>query len=145
MLVDFYHLTASPLERVLPRICEKLLGEGQRLLIVAEAPLLEQLDTRLWTYARDAFLPHGVTGRDTDGMQPVLLSEESSRHNGAANIALADGVWREEALSFERCFYFFDMVRLDEARAVWRILSKKEGLQTRYWKQDERGRWLQGP
>ena len=40
MLVDFYHLTASPIERVLPRICEKVLADGERLLIVAESALI---------------------------------------------------------------------------------------------------------
>ena len=44
MHVDFYHLTASPLERVLPTIAEKVLAAGNRLLIVAEEPLLAALD-----------------------------------------------------------------------------------------------------
>src|SRR3546814_10535893 len=58
MLVDFYHLTASPIERVLPRIGEKLLSEKERLLVVAEPNLLDQLDSQLWSYARDSFLLH---------------------------------------------------------------------------------------
>jgi hypothetical protein len=33
--IDFYHLTARPLEKVLPAICEKLVGAGERLLVVA--------------------------------------------------------------------------------------------------------------
>jgi DNA polymerase-3 subunit chi len=35
VIVDFYHLTALPVERVLPRICERLLEQGHRLLLVA--------------------------------------------------------------------------------------------------------------
>ena len=142
MIVDFYHLTASPLERVLPSICEKVLASGERLLVVAEAGALKRLDEQLWSYARDAFLPHG---RERAESQPILLSEAPVAANGAVNVALADGRWREEALGFARVFYFFDSASLDEARGVWRALKGREGVQSRYWKQDERGRWVQGP
>ena len=42
-------------------------------------------------------LPHG---RDAPETQPILLSTEPVPANGATNIALADGLWREEALGF---------------------------------------------
>jgi DNA polymerase-3 subunit chi len=142
VIVDFYHLTASPLERVLPAIAEKVLANGERLVVVAEEGTLARLDEQLWTYARDAFLPHG---RDNPEAQPILLSAEPAAANGAANVALADGLWREEALAFARTFYFFDAGRLGEAREVWRTLKGKPEAEARYWKQDERGKWVQGP
>jgi DNA polymerase III subunit chi len=140
--VDFYHLARSPIERVLPAICEKVLAGGGRLLVVAEESQLGRLDEQLWTYAPDAFLPHG---RDNEEKQPVLLSPEPEAKNQAANIAIADGKWRDEALGFDRAFYFFDSGALDSAREAWRALSKKEGVEPRYWKQDDSGRWVQGP
>src|SRR3546814_4060293 len=88
MLVDFYHLTASPIERVLPRIGEKLLSEKERLLVVAEPNLLDQLDSQLWSYARDSFLLHGRHDGPAPGEQPILLSPEPEPLNGAQNIAL---------------------------------------------------------
>ena len=142
MIVDFYHLTASPLERVLPSICEKVLASGERLLVVAEAELLDRLDEQLWVHARDSFLPHG---RERAEAQPILLSEAPVAANKAGNVALADGAWREEALGFERAFYFFDQGRLDEARGAWRALKGREDIESRYWKQNEAGRWVQGP
>ena len=141
MLVDFYHLTGTPLEKVLPRICERVVEGGGKLLVVAEAALLEQLDRMLWTYSADSFLPHGREG----AAQPILLAEAPEPANGAANLALADGRWREEALGFERTFYFFDSAHLDEARGVWRTLKDKPEVERRYWKQQESGRWVQGP
>ena len=33
MRIDFYHLTARPLEKVLPSICEKLVANGERLYL----------------------------------------------------------------------------------------------------------------
>ncbi len=145
MLVDFYHLTSTPIERVLPRICERVVATGEKLLIVAEADLLEQLDRLLWTYAPDSFLPHGRGGTTTAERQPILLSEAPEPANQATNIALADGRWREQALDFARVFYFFDSAHLDEARGVWRTLKDKEGVERRYWKQQEGGGWVQGP
>ena len=145
MLVDFYHLAQSPLERVLPRICEKVLLDGERLLVVAETELLADLDSQLWSYGRDAFLPHGRSDRPGAEMQPVLLSDKVEPANGANNVALADGRWREEALGFSRAFYLFDSGYLDTARGTWRALKDREGVERRYWKQDERGKWVQGP
>ncbi|MGE5721356.1 MAG: DNA polymerase III subunit chi [Sphingomonadales bacterium] len=145
MLVDFYHLGTSPLERVLPRIGERLLETGERLLVVAGSPQLAQIDGQLWTYARDSFLPHGLAEGANADRQPILLSEEPVPLNAARNVALADGQWRDEALTFERAFYFFDAARIDDARASWRRLSKQEGVECRYWKQDDKGKWVQGP
>ena len=141
MIVDFYHLTATPLERVLPAICEKVLAQGQRLVVVAESGLLARLDEQLWTYARDSFLPHG---RDSGERQPILLSEAPDPANGATHLALADGTWRDEALGFERAFYFFDTGHIDSARAAWRALRGRADVESRYWKQVE-GKWVQGP
>jgi DNA polymerase-3 subunit chi len=142
MIVDFYHLTASPLERVLPSIAEKVVAGGGRLLVVGQADLLARLDESLWSYAKDSFLPHG---RERAASQPVLLSEEPEAANGATNIAIADGRWREEALGFERAFYFFDNDGRDGAREAWRTLKGRPEVEARYWKQDERGKWVQGP
>lgn len=142
MLVDFYHLAASPLERVLPAICEKILERGESLVIVADPELLGRLDDQLWTYSRDAFLPHG---RQNAENQPIALLLDPKPINGATNIALADGAWRDEALSFARAFYFFDESGREPARLVWRTLKDKPEVEARYWKQDDRGKWVQGP
>ncbi|HEY0112943.1 MAG TPA: DNA polymerase III subunit chi [Allosphingosinicella sp.] len=142
MIVDFYHLAASPLERVLPSICEKLLAQGERLLVVGDAPLLARLDEQLWSYSKDSFLPHG---RERPEAQPVLLSETAEPLNGARNVAVADGVWRNEALGFQRAFYLFDNEARDGAREAWRSLKGRTEVEARYWKQDENGKWVQGP
>ena len=142
MIVNFYHLTSSPLERVLPSICQSLVSKGERVLVVAGEGQLATLDQQLWTYAPDSFLPHG---RERPETQPVLLSTEPHAANGARSIALADGVWREEALGFERAYYLFDNGGLDTARGLWRTLKGKAEVEPRYWKQDERGKWVEGP
>lgn len=142
MQVDFYHLTARPVEAVLPRIADRLLESGARLLVVsADAGQRERIDGALWTQDKESFLPHGLAGGDNDAEQPVLIAEDVLAANGARHVALIDGMWRDEVLDFERAFHFFDEASIAAARAAWRALSGREGIEPRYWKQSEQGRW----
>jgi DNA polymerase III subunit chi len=137
---DFYHLTRVPLEKALPSIAERVLANGERLAIVAEdEKLLTRIDALLWSYKPESFLPHG-----REGDQPILLTADPSATN-AQNIALIDGQWREPALDFVRAFYFFDGETIDGARTAWRGLADKGEVERHYWKQDDAGRWLEGP
>jgi len=141
---DFYHLTALPLERVLPRIAERVTADGGRLLIVAgDAEQRAALDRLLWTYAAESFLPHAQAGAGDDSTQPVLISGQPLAGNAARNIALADGIWRDEALGFDRAFHFFDESNVAAARIAWKSLAGRGEIERRYWKQDEDGRWQQ--
>jgi DNA polymerase-3 subunit chi len=144
MQVDFYHLTSMPLKRALPRIAERVLAGGARLLIVAadEAQRIA-LDRLLWDYAPESFLPHGRLGTGDDAAQPILIAPDVNAANGARHIALVDGEWRDDALDFERAFHFFDEDRIGVARAAWKGLAGREGVERRYWKQNEAGRWEQ--
>lgn len=144
MQVDFYHLVASPLERVLPRIAERVIGGDGRLVIVAgDARHRQSLDRLLWTYAPESFLPHAQAGGGRDADQPILIAENVVASNGARNVALVDGVWRDEALTFERAFHFFDGDSVSAARQAWKALGERDGVERRYWKQDDAGKWTQ--
>ncbi len=141
MRVDFYHLTTTPIERALPQIAERVLSTGERLVIVAhDEAVLGQLDEELWTFRADSFVPHG-----REGDQPVLLAEPGAVPPGYANIAIADGVWSETVLGFSRAFYFFDAASIECARQAWLSLRERDGVDRRYWKQSEAGRWVEGP
>ena len=145
MQVDFYHLMRSPLDRVLPVIARRVLAEEARLLIVdADPAARDRIDRLLWTFAADSFLPHAqAAGGDADKVQPVLIAEGVEPANGARNVALADGEWRDAALAFDRAFLFFDEGRVVAARSAWKDLAGREDVERRYWKQDESGRWEQ--
>jgi DNA polymerase III subunit chi len=137
---DFYYLTRVPLEKALPSIAERVLANGERLVIVAEDDkILTRIDTLLWSYKPDSFLPHGRTGD-----QPILLTVDTE---GAAaqNIAMIDGQWRDAALNFARAFYFFDSQSIEGARGAWRGLADKGEVERHYWKQDDVGKWVEGP
>jgi DNA polymerase III subunit chi len=144
MQVDFYHLTRQPLDRVLPQIAEKVLAAGNRLLIVVtDDAERARLDRLLWTYASDGFLPHAQLGSGDDKLQPILLAPDVNAANCARQIALADGIWRPDALDFDRAFHFFDEARIVDARAAWKLIKGRDGVEPRYWKQNDAGRWEQ--
>lgn len=145
MQVDFYQLSRDPVEAVLPAIAGRILGIGERLLVVSgEADRLDRISEGLWAGPPESFLAHGRAGEEREAVQPILLATDCNAANGARHVAIADGVWRDEALGFERAFYFFDADTIDGARASWRVLSKAEGVEPRFWRQNGR-KWVQGP
>ena len=144
MRVDFYQLGAAPIEELIARLAYELLEAGERLLVIASDELfLARLDRLLWDIGKPDFLPHGLAGGADDARQPILLSTTPDAANVARNLLIADGEWREAALTFDRAFYLFDLATLEGARLAWKLLSGREGIERRYWKQDEGGRWNQ--
>ena len=143
MKVDFYQLGSTPLEQVIASIGQKLLGEGKRLLVVAEDEgLLGRLDRMLWDQGATGFLPHALAGGSEDARQPILLATRTDAPNLARNLLIADGQWREAALTFDRAFYLFDAATLEGARLAWKLLAGRDGVERRYWAQVD-GRWNQ--
>lgn len=145
MRVDFYQLSRDPAELVVPLLARATLGAGGRLLVVSsDAAELGRIDTALWSSQPEAFLAHGRAGEGHEARQPILLSDRPDPLNGARFLALADGVWRDEADSFDRVFLLFGEAGLDGARQCWRMLGERDGTERRFWKQDG-GKWREGP
>jgi len=143
MQVDFYHLS-SPLDRVLPRIAERVVATGGRLVIVAEPEAQRvAIDRLLWGYAPESFLPHAQAGAGNDSAQPVLIAADVTDANAARNVAIVDGRWRDAALDHDRVFHIFDEEAIREARLAWKVLADRDGVERRYWKQNDAGRWEQ--
>ncbi len=141
MRVDFYHLGEATIESVIASVGQRLIGEGQRLLVVAEDEAsLARLDRLLWDQGAASFLPHGLTGGSDDSAQPILLSRGSDAPNLARNLLIADGTWRDAALAYERAFYLFDQDSLQAARLAWKLLAGRDGVERNYWASED-GRW----
>ena len=145
MLVDFYHLTRDPAEKLVPMLAAKCLDADAKVLLVSGAE--EQrvgLSKALWTHDAASFLAHDFAGSEKEEHQPILVSKDCNAPNGATFIVLADGQWREQALGFERAFFLFTGDEIAEARRAWRDLTANDAVTPRYWKQDG-GRWVEGP
>ena len=143
MQVDFYQLGGTPAEQVIASIAEKVLANDGRLLVISSDELfLARLDRMLWDQGPTSFLPHGLAGGAEDARQPILLSTSPDAPNQARNMLIADGEWRDAALSYDRSFYMFDANTLEGARLAWKLLAGREGVERRYWAQTD-GRWKQ--
>ena len=143
MQVDFYQLGGTPPEQVIASLADKVLATGGRLLIVADdESFLTRLDRLLWDLEPASFMPHALAGASDDARQPILLSTSPDAPNLARNMLIADGQWRDSALTYDRTFYLFDANTLAGARLAWKLLAGREGVERRYWAQVD-GRWKQ--
>jgi DNA polymerase-3 subunit chi len=144
MRVDFYQLgPSSAPDSIIAALAGRLIGEGQRLLLVHVLDAeLARLDRQLWDQGTGSFLPHALAGGADDSRQPVLLSTGSDAPNGARNLLIADGEWRDAALTYDRAFYLFDDSTIEGARLAWKLLAGRDGVERHYWA-SEGGRWIE--
>ncbi|MDA9008408.1 DNA polymerase III subunit chi [Alphaproteobacteria bacterium] len=144
--VRFYHLTRTPLERVLPTLLEKTLERGKRAVVLAENEQQTQdLNALLWSYSERSFLPHGSKAEGDAERQPIWITDESDAPNGATYAFMIGAARLEDPAVFEMSALIFDgdsdhAVSL--ARESWKTY-KDRGLEISYWQQNERGSWEQ--
>ncbi|HEY8596217.1 MAG TPA: DNA polymerase III subunit chi [Devosiaceae bacterium] len=140
----FYHLEQTTLEKVLPALLEKSLERGWRAVVeVGSTERAEALDTALWTFSDESFLPHALAGGEDDALQPVLLTTGSDNPNKAEVRFFVDGAVPRGGEPYERVVYIFDGHDPDSvgiAREAWKALRADNDIT--YWQRDERGRWV---
>ena len=141
--VWFYHLERASLEQVLPELLEKTLARGWRALIYStDSDRLAALDTALWTYRDESFLPHGMVGEGADDRQPILLTTDGVNANAAQALFVLDQAPMDIS-AYARCILIFDGrddAALKRARGYWSGW-KTQGKNLAYWKQGESRGW----
>jgi len=142
--VQFYHLTATPLERALPKLLEKAIASGFRAVLTAhDEQRLEQLNQLLWSYDPGSFMPHGTREDNQASAQPVYLSVGTDNPNGAKLLVVTDGKIPENALEYERIIDIFDggdEAAVVAARTRW-ARYKEQFFSISYMRQTETGGW----
>lgn len=142
--IGFYHLQRTPLERALPKLLERVIGQGLRAVVIAGSEeRVEALNTALWTYQDDSFLPHGSARDGNAEAQPIWLTVEDENPNGASVLVLTDGTDSAVLERFERCVLLFDgtdEAALAAARRRWQAY-KAAGHKLTYNQQTEQGGW----
>ena len=139
----FYHLEASTLEGVLPGLLEKTLEKGWRALVKLPESKLAELDSFLWTFREDAFLPHGREDEPQAELQPILLSASTESAKGFDAVFLLDGASIADMDGVSRAMVMINGRSQDDVardRDRWKEL-KDAGANLAYYQQDERGRW----
>ncbi|MGH7052935.1 MAG: DNA polymerase III subunit chi [Stellaceae bacterium] len=142
--IGFYHLTATPLERVLPRLLERAAEGGYRILVrAASAERVEHLNAVLWTYDEASFLPHGSARDGNAAVQLIYLTEGEDNPNGASMLVLVDAGdgLAADLPRFARIADLFDggdPAAVAAARGRWRE-ARAAGHALTYWQQTPSG------
>lgn len=146
--VDFYHLQKQTLEEVLPKLLSKAYSTGKHIVVKIGTPeRIEFLNTELWTFNDESFLPHGSKKDGFAAQQPIWLTDADDNPNNAAFLFLTDGaeISTDKLSDYERIFNIFDGnsdEALLQARNLWKEF-KQAGCEVYYWQQTEKGVWEQ--
>lgn len=141
MKVDFWQLSRDPVEKVVTLIAQRVMGEGERLLVVSkDADQRADISKELWKAGPDSFLANGEATAPGAEQQPILLSSSPEALNTASHVIFADGEYRAPD-GFARAFLLFDEQTLEAARATWRSLDGMEELERSFFRQDG-GKWV---
>ena len=139
--IDLYELDRTPLERVLPKLLERVVERGKRAVVMAgSAERVTYLNNHLWTYAQRSFLPHGAAEDGFAADQPIYLTSADENPGGASVLLLLDGQISSNINEFYRCFEIFS--EDDAAGARGRAdAHRAAGHTVTYWRQSEAGGW----
>src|SRR5581483_7676042 len=107
-----------------PTLLERSVERSWRVIVQASSEeRIEALDSHLWTFRDDSFLPHGTTAEPEAAVQPVLLTTRDDNPNGATVRFLVDGApVPKDAESYERIVLLFDGTdeeAVGDARTRW--------------------------
>ena len=143
----FYHLERRSLEEILPGRVETSLSRGWRAAIKTDSSeRSDALDTLLWIYDDQSFLPHAQQGDGEPADQPVLISVEEGNPNSANIVFYVGGAMPSDwsGLSdLARVVLLFDGRDGDAlagARAAWKE-AKAAGHDVTYWKETPSGKF----
>lgn len=144
----FYHLERARLEGVLPDLLEKTLLKGWRATVrTTSSERVTALDTLLWSYRDESFLPHGSGSAETETaeIQPIWITNQMQSPNNPEILFLVDGAEHtvDELGDYQRCVAIFDGHDHDavaDARHLWKS-AKEKGHDVTYWKQSDTGKF----
>jgi DNA polymerase-3 subunit chi len=142
--VDFYHLQTTSLDQVLPKLCEKAYQTGMHIhLFLGTEERIDFINSLLWTYAEESFLPHGCHKDGFSEDQPIYISADKENKNSAKLLILADGaqIDIEDINQYNRVLNVFDgndETSLNKARSYWNAIQQMGG-ELHYWQQNIQG------
>jgi DNA polymerase-3 subunit chi len=133
--IYFYHLETRTLDDVLPSLLERSLKRGWRAAVQAASDeRVAALDTLLWAFREESFLPHGTARDGRASSQPIYLTAGDDNPNGAQIRFLVDGAALADVTPYARVAYVFDGRDQDavaRAREAWQM-AKAQGLAVSY-------------
>ncbi len=139
--IRFYHMERSTLESALPALLNKAILQGNIVIQSDTSKNVEALNTHLWAYDPQSFLPHGSEKDGHPEDQPIWLTDKQENPNKADILILTHGATNETIKDYKLCCEMLDGNNPDAvsaARARWKDY-KDQGFDITYWQQGQNG------
>ena len=141
MELNFYHVMSGNLVPSVVRLLEKVYNTGKRSIFFS--PLEDRvkiIDKTLWTFSKNAFVPHGDKEFGFADQQAIYMASEVENPNQATVLVMTDSFdyksWKQD---FEKVIFVFE----DDAYAktAQKILMdlKNQQKNVNYWRQSQKG------
>ena len=145
--VSFYlvsdAMTPGQLDAVLPRLLEKILAAGHRVVLrCPDEERLQRVDELLWREPAEGFLPHAAgTTDETAAELPVYLTTQPENPTQADVLVRLAGAPADDFAQYLRVVDIFSGTEADRTagRERWRTLKDK-GYPLAFYTY-ENGRW----
>lgn len=142
--IQFYHLLSTSRERAVPKLMEKALASGARMVMILDGDAaLKTMSDALWSNDPAGFLPHGGPRDGHAAKQPIYLTLVDENPNAAEVLCVLDGSLPASAPTYKKLLDVFDG---NDAEAVTRARTrwahyKAQGFALQYVKQQPGGGW----
>ena len=119
-------------------LIERLFNEKNRILVCCkDQETVEVIDTFLWAYKEDGFIPHSIATKEKSSIYPILITtdiHEDYEHDvllALSGVLINKKDWRK----FAATYYFFndqENKEKENAREMWKSFSALN-IVCKYW------------
>ena len=134
----FYNSSRRNVVADISWLIEKLFKEKNRILVCCkDLETVAVVNTFLWAYKEDGFIPHSMVTKETPTIYPILITtdiHEDYEHDvllALNGVLIKEKDWRK----FSKAYYFFDDQETKEkenAREMWQSFSALN-IVCKYW------------
>lgn len=135
--ISCYYHCYSPIEKVLPKLLEKVLQVGKRAVVcTGNRDHLAEVDKLLWTYSKSELLPHGTEEDGNAEYQPIWVTTKEENPNAADFLFILGNQQPSNLEKFERVFVVSDNWDVEYKQWLKALPYSKT-----FWKEEGRGGW----
>lgn len=141
MELNFYHVMNGNLVPSVVKLLEKVYDSGNRCVFFSHLEeRVKIVDKTLWTFSKNAFIPHGDKSLGFPELQSVYLTSEIENPNQSTVLMVTDGFdYKSWSENFERVIFVFeDDSSAETARSMFEDL-KNQRENVKYWRQSRSG------
>ena len=141
MELNFYHVMSGNLVPSVVKLLEKIYDSGKKCVFFSPIDdRIRVVDKTLWTFSKNAFIPHGDKSLGFSELQSVYLTSEIENPNQATVLMMTDDFdYKNWSENFERIIFVFeDDGSAEAAQSMFEDL-KNQRKNVKYWKQSRNG------